>query len=97
MIKLLVVFVIMLLRNRKEESDWSESSEACSSLIKAVRNMFIQTKIKWMASLWIFLIVAKNVTFWNEGNFTLTSSVQAVPIIFKWNDLQSFGKALVDL
>ena len=50
-----------------------------------------------MASLWNISYCSKNVTFWNEGTFTLASSVQAVPVIFKWNDLQSFGKALVDL
>ena len=43
---MLVVFVIMLLRNRKEESAQSESFEACSSLITAVRNIFTQTKIQ---------------------------------------------------
>ena len=88
----------MLLRNRKEESDWSESSETCSSLIIAVRNIFIETK-KQMdgVSVEFFHIVAKNVIFWNEGTFTLASSVQDVPIIFKWNDPQSFDKASVDL
>ena len=50
-----------------------------------------------MASLLNFHIVAKNVTFWNEGTFTLASSVQDVPVIFKWNDLQSLDRALVDL
>ena len=44
-----------------------------------------------------FNIVEKYVTFWNEGTFTLASSLQEIPIIFKWNDLQSLGKALVDL
>ena len=43
---MLVVFVIMLLRNRKEESGWSESFEVCSCLITAVRNIFIHTKIQ---------------------------------------------------
>ena len=36
----------MLLRNRKEESDCSESFEVCLSLITVVRNMFIKTKIQ---------------------------------------------------
>ena len=29
--------------------------------------------------------------------FTLASPVQEVPVIFKWNELQSLDKALVDL
>ena len=45
----------------------------------------------------IFNIVGKNVTLRNEGSFTLAYSVQEVPVIFKWNDLQSLRKALVDL
>ena len=87
----------MLLRKRKEESDLSEPSEACLSLITAVRNIFLQKQNKWMASLWNISYYSKNVTFWNEGTFTLASSVQAVTVILKWNDLQSFGKALGDL
>ena len=35
--------------------------------------------------------------FLNEDTFTLASSVQEVPVIFKLTDLQSLGKALVDL
>ena len=50
-----------------------------------------------MVSLWNISYCSKNVTFWNEGTFTLVPSVQAVPGIFKWKDMQSFGKALVDL
>ena len=38
--------------------------------------------------------VEKSVTFWNEGTFSLTSSVQEVHAISKWNNLQSFGKVL---
>ena len=41
--------------------------------------------------LYRFLIFAPLLTF------TLASSVQGVPVIFKWNGMQSFGKALVDL
>ena len=33
--------------------------------------------------------------FWNEGTFSLTSSVQEVHFIFKWNNLQSLGKVLL--
>ena len=36
-------------------------------------------------------------TFWNEGTFTLASAVEDVPVIFKWNGMQSLGKALADL
>ena len=39
------MFDTMLLRNRKEESDRSESFEVCPSLITAVKNISIQTKI----------------------------------------------------
>ena len=54
-------------------------------------------KYKWIASLWNISYCRKNVIFWIEGTFTLASSVQEVPVLFKWNDLQSLGKALVDL
>ena len=33
-------------------------------------------------------------TFWNEGTFTLTSSVQDLPVILKWHNFQSLEKAL---
>ena len=39
----------------------------------------------------------KKWTSWNEGTFTLASSVEDVPVIFKRNGMHSFGKALVDL
>ena len=45
----------------------------------------------------LFYIVRKNATSRNEGTFTLPSSVEDVPIIFKCNGMQSFGKAMVDL
>ena len=32
-----------------------------------------------------------------KDTFTLASSVQEVPVIFKWNDLQGLGKVLDDL
>ena len=50
-----------------------------------------------MAYQWNVSYCRKNVTFWNEGTFTLVPPVQDVPVIFKWNGMQSFGKALVDL
>ena len=33
-------------------------------------------------------------TFWNEGTFTLTNSVQDLPIILKLHNFQSLEKAL---
>ena len=33
-------------------------------------------------------------TFWNDGTFTRTSSVQVLPDILNWHDLQSLNKAL---
>ena len=33
-------------------------------------------------------------TFWNEDTFTWTLSVQGLPVILKWNHLQSLDKAL---
>ena len=35
----------------------------------------------------------KNVTFWNDGTFTRTSSVQGLPVILKLHNLQ-FWQAL---
>ena len=40
-------------------------------------------------------IVEKVWLFENEGTFSLTSSVQEVHVIFKWNNLQSLGKVLL--
>ena len=37
---------------------------------------------------------SKSVTFKNEGTFTLTSSVQDLPVMIKWHNFQSFEKAL---
>ena len=34
-------------------------------------------------------------TFLNEGTFTLTSSVQDIPVILKWHNFQSLEKALI--
>ena len=42
-------------------------------------------------------IVEKVWLFWNEGTFSLASSVQDVHVIFKWNNLQSLGKVLPHL
>ena len=54
-------------------------------------------KYKWIAFLRNISYCRQNVTFWIEGTFTLASSVQEVPVLFKWNDLQSLGTALVYL
>ena len=43
------------------------------------RNMFKQTKMLICVMVYI---VEKNVTFLNEGSFSLTSSVQEVHVIF---------------
>ena len=43
-----------------------------------------------------FILSKKCDFFLNKGTFNLASSVQELPVIFKWNDLQSLGKALVD-
>ena len=32
--------------------------------------------------------------FWNDGTFTQTSSVQGLPVILIWHNLQSLNKAL---
>ena len=40
-----------------------------------------------------YFITLKSVTFLNEGTFTRTS-VQDLPVILKWHNLQSLDKAL---
>ena len=54
-------------------------------------------KCKLKTSLWNILNCRKSVTFLNEGTFTYASSVQNVPVIFEWNNLQTLSKALVYL
>ena len=51
-------------------------------------------KLQSKRLLWNILYCRKSVTFWNEDTFTLTSFVQEVHIILKWNNLQSLDKAL---
>ena len=36
----------------------------------------------------------QSATFWNDGTFTRTSSVQGLPVILKWHKLQRLDKAL---
>ena len=89
MSKVLVVFVFMLLRNRNKEYEWSKTFEAFLSEITVASNIFKQTKIQMdNVSYGLFYIVEK---MWllNEGTFALASSVHEVPVILKWNDLQS--------
>ena len=33
-------------------------------------------------------------TFWNDGTFTRISSVQGLPVLLKWHNLQSLDNAL---
>ena len=39
--------------------------------------------------------ITKKCDFLNEGTFTLTLSVQDLPVILKWNNFQSLEKALI--
>ena len=55
----------------------------CSSLITAVRNIFIQTKIQIVGISVDISYCNKNTTFRNEGTLTLASTVEEVPVIFK--------------
>ena len=48
-----------------------------------VSNIFQQTKGKLITSLWTILYCRKNVTFWKDCIFTITSSVKEVKVIFK--------------
>ena len=51
-------------------------------------------KIKWITYLRNILYHTKSVILLNEDNFTWTSSVQDLPVISKWHNLQSLNKAL---
>ena len=87
----------MLIGKRNEESKRSKSFESSKSKITTVRNTFKQTKIQMDSAFVKYLILQEICDFWNEGTFTLASSVQEAQFVFKWNDLQSLGKTLVDL
>ena len=82
----------MLLSSKNDESDGIKTFEVNSSYITLASNIFKQTK-----TLCYGLHRRKSVTFWNEGTFSLASSVQEVHVIFKWNNLQSLGKVLLHL
>ena len=73
------------------ESDWNISFEACSTSITAARDIFKQIQILMDGFSVKYFILKKNVTFWNEGTFTLASSEQKVQVILKLTDLQSLG------
>ena len=83
----------MLLSSKNYESDGIETFEVYSSYITLDSNIFKQTK---NVNLCYGLYRRKSVIFWNEGTFPLTLSVQEVHVIFKWNNLQSLGKVLLE-
>ena len=80
----------MLLSSKNDESDGIKTFEVYSSYITLASNIFKQTKTLICVMVYI---VEKSVTFWNEGTFSLASSVQEIHVIIKWNNLQSLGKA----
>ena len=84
----------ILLSSKNDESDGIKTFEVYSSCILLASNIFKQKK---NINLCYGLYRRKIVTFWNEGTFSLASSVQEVHVIFKWNNLQSLGKVLLHL
>ena len=83
----------MLLRSINDKSDGIKTFEVYSSYITLASNSFKQTK----TLICVMVYIVYCVTFWNEGTFSLTSSVQEVYVIFKWNNLQSLDKVLLHL
>ena len=81
----------MLLSSKNDESDGHKTLEFYSSYITSSSKQ----KRLLIRVLCYGLYCRKSVTFWNEGTFSLTSSVQEVHVIFKWNNLQSLGKVLL--
>ena len=98
MISLLKVFALCcwgaLLSSKNDEYDGIKTFEVYSSYITLASNMFKQKK---NVNLCYGLYSRKSVTFWNQGTFSLASSVPEVHVIFKWNNLQSLGKVLIHL
>ena len=88
MINLLKVFVLCCWV-KKDESDGIKTFEVYFSYITLASYIFKQTK---NVNLCYDLYCRKSLTFWNEGTFSLTSSVREVHVILKWNSLQSLGK-----
>ena len=76
----------MLLSSKNDESDGIKTFEVYSSYITLASNIFKQTKTLICVMVYI---VEK---MWL---FEITSSVQEVHVIFKWNNLQSLGKVLL--
>ena len=83
----------MFLSSKNDESDGIKTFEVYSSYITLASNIFKQTK----TLIYVLVYIVKKCDFWNEGTFSLTSSVQEVRIIFQWNNLQSLGKVLLHL
>ena len=82
----------MLLSSTNDEYDGIKTFEVYSSYITLASNIFKQTK----TLICVMVLYRRNsVTFWNEGTFSLASSVQEVHVIFKCNNLQSLGKVLL--
>ena len=80
--------------SKNDESDGIKTFEVYSSYITPASYIFKQTKTLICVMVYI---VDKLWFFWNEGTFSLASSVQEVHVIFKWNNLQSLGKVLLHL
>ena len=78
--------------SKNDETDGIKTFDVYSSYIMLASNIFKQTKMLICVMVYI---IEKSVTFWNEGTFSLTSSVQEVHVIFQWNNLQSLGKVLL--
>ena len=72
----------MLLSSKNDESDGNKIFEVYSSYITVASNIFKQTKTIIDKGSVLWFISQKSVTFWNEGSFSLTSSVQEVHVKF---------------
>ena len=83
MIKLLAVFAFMLLRNRKRSPNEANHLKCACLKSQQSEKSSNKQKYKWIASLRNISYCRKNVTFLIESTFTLASSVQEVPVIFK--------------
>ena len=83
----------MFLSSENDESDGIKTFEIYSPYIKLASNIFKQTK----TLICVMVYVLEKVWLWNEGTFSLASSVQEVQVIFKWKNLQSLGKVLLHL
>ena len=88
----------MLLSSENDESDENKTFEVYFSYITVASNIFKQTitvtLIDKGSVLWL---ISKKVWLLKWGCLFLTSSVQEVHVIFKWNNLQSLGTVLLYL